>query len=66
MILDPRIVKACNLGRKKPGSDDWLFRGVSCEIRPGDRLAILGPSGAGKTLLLRALARLDPIDEGII
>jgi putative ABC transport system ATP-binding protein len=29
-------------------------------------LAVIGPSGAGKTLLLRALALLDPIDEGTI
>jgi putative ABC transport system ATP-binding protein len=35
-------------------------------ISPGDRLAVVGPSGAGKTLLLRALAVLDPLDEGVI
>ena len=35
-------------------------------IGPGDRLAVIGPSGAGKTLLLRALAMLDPLDEGIL
>jgi putative ABC transport system ATP-binding protein len=27
---------------------------------------VIGPSGAGKTLLLRALALLDPFDEGVI
>jgi putative ABC transport system ATP-binding protein len=35
-------------------------------ISPGDRLAVVGPSGAGKALLLRALAMLDPLDEGVI
>jgi putative ABC transport system ATP-binding protein len=29
-------------------------------------LAVIGPSGAGKTLLLRALALLDPLDEGLV
>src|SRR5262249_34321245 len=31
-----------------------------------DRLAITGPTGSGKTVLLRALALLDPLDEGLI
>jgi putative ABC transport system ATP-binding protein len=60
------LVKACGLGRRRPGGADWLLRGVCFELRPGHRLAVLGPSGAGKTLLLRALALLDPLDEGVI
>jgi putative ABC transport system ATP-binding protein len=35
-------------------------------VSPRDRLAIVGPSGAGKTVLLRAIAMLDPIEEGTI
>ena len=57
---------ACGLGRRKPGSGDWLVSGVCLEVSPGDRLAIIGPSGAGKTVLLRAIAMLDPIEEGTI
>jgi putative ABC transport system ATP-binding protein len=59
-------LKACGLGRRKPGSQDWLLRGVCIEVRPGERLALVGPSGSGKTVLLRALALLDPHDEGSI
>jgi putative ABC transport system ATP-binding protein len=40
--------------------------GICFELHAGDRLAIVGPSGAGKTVLLRALAMLDPIEEGTI
>jgi putative ABC transport system ATP-binding protein len=40
--------------------------GVCFELHAGDRLAIIGPSGAGKTVLLRALAMLDPVGEGTI
>jgi putative ABC transport system ATP-binding protein len=60
------LLKACGLGRRKPGTDDWLLRGVCIAVRPGDRIALIGPSGSGKTLLLRALALLDPHDEGTI
>jgi putative ABC transport system ATP-binding protein len=35
-------------------------------VHPGDRLAITGPTGSGKTVLLRAVALLDPLDEGLI
>lgn len=36
------------------------------EVNSGDRLAIVGPTGSGKTLLLRSLALLDPFDAGQI
>ncbi|ERN40766.1 ABC-type transport system ATPase component [Rubidibacter lacunae KORDI 51-2] len=36
------------------------------EIYPGDALAIIGPSGTGKSTILRAIAGLMPIDSGEI
>jgi putative ABC transport system ATP-binding protein len=33
-------------------------------VRGGDRLVVEGPTGAGKTVLLRALALLDPLEGG--
>ena len=41
-----------------------LLGAVSVQIAAGDRVAIEGPAGSGKTLLLRALAQLDPVDSG--
>lgn len=43
-----------------------LLHRLSLEIAGGERIALSGPSGAGKTVLLRALALLDPLDEGEI
>ncbi len=38
-----------------------LFAGVSFEVNPGDRIALVGPNGCGKTTILRLIAReLDP------
>jgi len=36
---------------------------ASFSVSPGECVAVRGPSGAGKTLLLRAVADLDP-NEG--
>jgi putative ABC transport system ATP-binding protein len=62
------LIEADAIGRRDPRSrdDGWLIRGVSLSVSAGDRLGVLGPSGAGKTVLLRALALLDPLDEGSI
>jgi ABC-type iron transport system FetAB ATPase subunit len=38
---------------------------IDLEIRPGEWVGITGPSGSGKSLLLRALADMDPFDGQI-
>lgn len=53
-----------NAGRRI--EDAWIWRHLSFEVTPNARMAIVGPSGAGKTLLLRALAGLESLDEGRI
>lgn len=43
------------------GIDVPVLSDISFEVNPGDRVAMIGPSGAGKTSLLRLLNRLcDP------
>lgn len=39
-------------------------QGLSLTLRRGERLTLEGPSGIGKTRLLRALAELDPVYRG--
>jgi len=58
------LLDAQGLGRRNPNGGEWLLRDISLTIDPGDRVAIVGPSAAGKTLLLRALALLDCLDAG--
>src|SRR5690606_13369201 len=36
-----------------------LVRGLGFALEPGERVALVGPSGAGKTTVLRALCLLD-------
>ena len=41
-----------------------ILKNVSFELACGEILVLLGPSGAGKTSLLRCLNRLDSLDSG--
>ncbi|MEP3443021.1 MAG: ABC transporter ATP-binding protein [Sulfitobacter sp.] len=46
--------------------DQPLFENVSLEAAPGQMLAIVGPTGAGKTTLVNLLIRFYEIDSGVI
>jgi putative ABC transport system ATP-binding protein len=56
------VLKLQNLGRQIQGK--WIWQQLNFELLPGERCAIVGEAGAGKTLLLRAIAALDPIQSG--
>jgi ATP-binding cassette subfamily C protein len=43
-----------------------VLRGVDLTVRPGERLAVVGPSGAGKTTLSRLLAGVDAPTSGTV
>lgn len=55
-----------NVGLKAPLGPRYLLRSITFSLMPGDRLAIVGPSGAGKTCLLRLMNRLIEPSEGQI
>ncbi|HEU4630578.1 MAG TPA: ABC transporter ATP-binding protein [Gemmatimonadaceae bacterium] len=55
-----------DVGFRYPGSDRWAVRHVSFTLRPGERVALVGENGAGKTTITKLVARLYDPSEGRI
>ena len=43
-----------------------MLDGIDLEVRDGEVLSLLGPSGTGKSTLLRCLIGLERADEGML
>ena len=56
--LPAGVLRVENLGYRHAQGDPWVLREVSLSVRPGECLAITGPSGGGKSTLLKLLAGL--------
>lgn len=45
---------------------DWVLKGISFRADPGERIAIVGPTGSGKTSLISSLLKFYPVQKGRI
>jgi ATP-binding cassette, subfamily B, multidrug efflux pump len=53
-------------GGAKPKDENWVLRDVSFRVEPGQTLAIVGHTGAGKTTIIQLLLRFYDIQRGQI
>jgi ATP-binding cassette subfamily F protein 3 len=51
------VISASGVGVSYGAQD--VFEGLSFDVPPGAKIALVGPNGSGKTSLLRVLARID-------
>jgi ATP-binding cassette subfamily B protein len=55
-----------NVGFRYPGAERWAVRHLNFTLHAGEVLALVGENGAGKTTVVKLLARLYDPDEGRI
>jgi len=44
--------------------EDWVLKGVSFKVRPGEKVALVGHTGAGKTSVINLIARFYDVQKG--
>ena len=53
-----------SLGRRPKGRDFWALRNVDFQVERGETFGVIGHNGAGKSTMLKILARITPPTEG--
>jgi ATP-binding cassette subfamily B protein len=53
-------------GKNDDGEEDWVLKGVSFRVSPGERVAIVGHTGAGKSTIINLLMRFYDVQKGQI
>ena len=53
-------------GTRDDGEPDWILKGVSFSVEPGEKVAIVGHTGAGKTTVINLLMRFYDVGRGRI
>ena len=59
-------IEFCNVSFKYPGAEIYALKNVSFKINVGQRIAIVGMNGSGKTTMIKLLCRLYDPTEGDI
>ncbi len=62
---DAALVRITDL-HKGYGPHVKVLQGLNIEMKPGERVVVIGPSGGGKSTLLRVVMGLEEIQQGAI
>lgn len=64
-FLDPKVITFSHVSFRYK-AEQPLIEDLNLTVRPGEKVAIVGPTGAGKTTLVNLLMRFYEVDEGEI
>ena len=59
-------IEYCNVGFKYNKTNDYVLKDINLKIKPGEYVALVGTSGAGKTTICSLLPRFYEVSEGKI
>lgn len=63
-MQNPITIQVTNAGKKF--GREWIFRKVDLEIKPSEKIVILGLNGSGKSTLLQAMTGYLTLNEGSV
>jgi len=58
------MIRIQKLGKKFQGN--WVFHQISMQVKPQESVVLIGPSGSGKSILLKMIVGLIAADEGSV
>jgi len=62
----PPSIEFRNVSFKYPKANKYVFKNLSFKIESGEEVALVGHNGAGKTTIVKLLARIYPVTKGEI
>jgi ATP-binding cassette, subfamily B, multidrug efflux pump len=65
-LAAPGATEGVEAGRSPSAEPNWVLRDVSFEVRPGERVGIVGATGSGKTTIVNLLLRFYDVQRGRI
>lgn len=65
-ITAPKTIKIENMSFTYPGNSEPTLKNINLEIKPYEKIALVGYNGAGKTTLTNLLLRLYDVTDGSI
>lgn len=64
--VDDGLIVFDKVGFSYPSDNQMIYKGMSVEIKAGEKIALVGASGSGKSTFVKLVQRLYNLDEGCI